>query len=111
MKHPVAITLVYHPKDKTSLQAAEAFVTHFDKIGMQRSGVQMRVPIRIRSEPLKAEGTLVPIKAVGSEFDTVVVLYGALLLIFTLLGQAQPLAFLKAVALIVIGSWFAGLAG
>lgn len=76
MKHPVAITLVYHPKDETSVQAADAFVAHFDKIGMQRSGVQMRVPVRVRSEPLDDKGTLLPIKAVGSEFDVVVVLYG-----------------------------------
>ena len=76
MQHPVAITLVHHPKDKTSVQAAETFVAHFDKIGMQRSGVQMRVPIRLRSESLHTDGSLAPIRDFGSKLDVVVVLYG-----------------------------------
>jgi hypothetical protein len=76
MQHPVVLTLVYHPKDKTSAQAAERFVAHFDKIGMQRSGVQMRLPIRLRSEPLGPDGTHAPIQNLGSKFDVVVLLYG-----------------------------------
>lgn len=78
MKYPVVITLVYHPKDQTSTRVADTFVAHFDKIGMQRAGVQMRVPIRLRSEPLGSDGSLAPIEtSEGAKLNVVIVLYGA----------------------------------
>ncbi|VTZ51170.1 conserved hypothetical protein [Methylocella tundrae] len=76
MQYPVVITLIHHPKDTTSTRTAQAFVAHFDKIGMQRAGVQMRIPVRVRSEPLGADGSLAPIRALGANLNVVVMLYG-----------------------------------
>ena len=76
LQHPVVITVVFHPKDDVGKKAANSFVAHFDRIGMQRSGVQTRVPVRFRSEALTKEGDLAPITRLGAEFDVIVVLYG-----------------------------------
>lgn len=77
LQHPVVITVVFHPQDEVAKRAADAVVAHFDKIGMRRSGVPMRAPVRFRSEPLTADGGLAPIAALASRLNVVIVLYGA----------------------------------
>jgi hypothetical protein len=76
MQHPVVITVLFHPNDPASDRIARTLVKHFDKLGMQRAGVQMRIPVRVRSEPLQSDGSLRPIDSTAADLDVVVVLYG-----------------------------------
>ncbi len=75
--HPVALTLLYSPQDAAACKIADMFVEHFDRIGMRRAGVHVRIPLRVRCEALDAtNGTLYPIRRTGSELDVIVVLHG-----------------------------------
>ena len=44
------IYVLWHPQSDTCGQYAEAIAQHFDGLGMEREGVQYRVPVRFRSE-------------------------------------------------------------
>lgn len=76
MRHPVVINVVFHPRDDVGKRVAEAFVAHFEKIGMQRAGAPVRAPIRFRSEPLTKEGLLSRIAPIAAKLNVVIVLYG-----------------------------------
>jgi hypothetical protein len=69
--------LLFHPNDEVSVATANRFVSHFDKLGMRRAGVNVRVPVRFRSEALEANGTLKGIDIEGGVLDVIIVLYGA----------------------------------
>jgi len=76
MHHPAIITVLFHPDDEIGQKVADRFVTHFDKLGMRRAGVNMRLPVRLRSEALFVDGRLRPIEPEGGALQVIVVLHG-----------------------------------
>jgi hypothetical protein len=46
----IRIYVLWHPQSETCGRYAEAIAKHFDGLGMEREGVQYRIPIRFRSE-------------------------------------------------------------
>jgi hypothetical protein len=50
--------VVHHPDDEVAASVLDAMVAHYDRLGMGRAGIHMRIPIRVRSEPLRADELL-----------------------------------------------------
>jgi hypothetical protein len=73
MTSPVIITVVHHPADAVGASVLEAMVAHFDKIGMGRAGIHMRIPVRVRSEALRSDA-LLEIVPEARRLDVVVLL-------------------------------------
>jgi hypothetical protein len=46
----IRIYVLWHPQSETCGRYAEAITKHFDGLGMEREGVQYRIPVRFRSE-------------------------------------------------------------
>ena len=76
MFSPVVITVAHHPADELGERVAAAFVTHFDRLGMERAGASTRVPVRLRSQALGRDGSLAPLRAQADRLNVVVVIYG-----------------------------------
>lgn len=74
MSYPVIITLLHHPDDLISDKIRDGFIDHFDRLGMDRDGIHMRVPVRLRSLPLSADGALRPIVPRADRLDVIVLL-------------------------------------
>lgn len=74
MIHPVVITLVHHPDHALSRAIRDRCLDIFDKLGMERSGIHMRIPVRVRSDALTCNGDLKPIKQEGSHLNVIVFL-------------------------------------
>ena len=75
MKHPVVITVLFHPEDKIGTAVADRFIRHFDKLGMARGGINVRIPVRFRSESYYADGMFLPISGEADLLDVAVLLY------------------------------------
>ena len=75
MLHPVIFTVVYHPDDEASHKIAALIVEHLDRLGMERAGIHMRVPVRLRSLPLAPSGALRPLGVAAPELDVILVLH------------------------------------
>ena len=74
MLHPVILTVVYHPGDPASKETFAAIRKHLDRLGMERAGIHMRIPVRQRSQPFDRSGALRPLMF-GAKLDAVVVLH------------------------------------
>lgn len=74
MRHHAITTLVFHPDDEASKVVATALCEQFDRLGMERAGIHMRIPVRFRSKPFTADGRLKPLAFKAATLDTVVVL-------------------------------------
>src|ERR1700731_2070989 len=51
MSDILCIYVLWHPQSPDSRALAERISAHFDGLGMERDGIQYRVPVRYRSEP------------------------------------------------------------
>jgi hypothetical protein len=76
MPPPIVITVVFHPADEVGERIAAEFISHFDKLGMERAGASTRVPVRLRAEALGRDGALAPIRAQADNLNVIVVIYG-----------------------------------
>lgn len=74
MPHPVVITLVHHPDHAPSHAICDRCLDVFDKLGMERSGIHMRIPVRVRADALTRSGDLKSINQEGSDLDVIVFL-------------------------------------
>src|SRR3954452_4859866 len=50
----VRIYVLFHPQSAPAAAYADAISRHFDSLGMERDGVQYRIPVRFRSEAFGA---------------------------------------------------------
>lgn len=70
--------VLFHPQSRTAADYAEAMSRHFDGLGMEREGVQYRIPVRFRSDPWGGEPDPAAPRAVAldeAEHNVVVLLH------------------------------------
>ncbi len=71
---PLVITFLHHPCDEVAARIVEAAAALAEGVGAERAGVFMRVPVRVRAEPIGLDGALRPIRPIASALDVVVFL-------------------------------------
>lgn len=69
---PLAVTFIHHPDDVASAGLVEAAVSLVEGLGAERAGLFMRVPVRVRSQPLGPGPRLRPIHPETSVLDVVI---------------------------------------
>jgi hypothetical protein len=77
------IFVLWHPQSSAGKDLAEKISGHFDALGMEREGVQYRVPVRYRSEPWgagEAPKAPRPIDLSAAEHNAIVLLHDDLML-------------------------------
>lgn len=83
MANVLCIYVLWHPQSAIGRELADRISGHFDGLGMEREGVQYRVPVRYRSEswgsgPMPAAPK--PIDLSGAEHNAIVLLHDELVL-------------------------------
>ena len=69
---PLTVTFIYHPADETAAGIVEAASALAEGLGAERAGIFMRVPVRVRSEPLGPGPALRPVLPESSVLDVVI---------------------------------------
>lgn len=72
MSYPMVVTVAHHPMDEAGGLIRDRLIAALDRVGMERSGVHTRVPVRIRSEAFHPNGRLRPLRAEGTALDVLV---------------------------------------
>lgn len=78
MSDILCIYVLWHHQSPDSAALADRISGHFDGLGMERDGVQYRVPVRFRSQPWRsgpAPDAPRPIDLTGAEHNAVVLLH------------------------------------
>jgi hypothetical protein len=71
---PLVVTFVHHHTSGPAERLVEDAAALAEGVGAERAGVFMRVPVRVRAEPLGRDGSLRPIALSASLLDVVVLL-------------------------------------
>lgn len=72
MPYPMVVTIAHHEADGVGCLVRDRMIAALDRIGMERSGVHVRVPVRVRSAPLDKNGALLPLRREGTALDVLV---------------------------------------